>query len=98
VQSGGKVTVFTSIQIPFYLRDTSDKFYCSVPNIKSAFIPKDFYFYIIPHGVSCRKRANRILRSATHIPIVKSASIYLGGRNLYNEGCTVCIIRDVQFV
>ena len=80
MSSVGKVSVFTSIQIPFYLRDTSDEAYCSIPKKKSAFIPKDFYVSIIPHGVASRKKADRILKSATHTPIIKSTFIYLGGR------------------
>jgi len=93
VQSGGKVPVFTSIQITFYLRDTSDKSYCYISKLKSAFTPKDFYVSIIPHGVASRKTADRILRSATHIHIIKSTSIYLGGRKIYNEGCTICTLH-----
>ena len=76
MQSGGKVSVFTSIQISLYLRDSSDKSYCSIPIIRPAFTPKDFYVSITPLGFACRKTADRILKSATHISIIKFTSIF----------------------
>jgi hypothetical protein len=98
VQSGGKVLVFKSIQIPFYLRDTYDKSDCCIPKIKSAFTLKDFYVSIISHGVASRKTADRILISATNIPVIESTSIYLGGRKLYSEGCTICPLHQILFL
>ena len=76
VQSDGKVSVFISIQISLYLRDNSDKSYCSIPTIRSAFTPKDFYVSITSLGFAFRKTADRILKSATHISIIMSISIF----------------------